>query len=110
MNHRTETSAASHFARIHIAGNLAVAEQACREFCMDVGECVTVTPTNFIYKGGEEIGVIVGFINYPRFPRSAQEIDQRAKSLADKLMVALCQSSYSIETPTLTTWFSRRDA
>lgn len=109
MNHTSETTVASHFARIYIAGYVPKAEQICREFCMEVGECVTVTPTNFIYKGGEECGVVVGFINYPRFPRIPEEIDHRAMVLADRLMVGLCQSSYTIETPVGTTWFSRRE-
>lgn len=93
---------------IFIAGDAAVARQTCREFCMARGECVTVTPTEFIYTGGQESGVIVGFINYPRFPRTVEQILKSAHDLAQELMGKLCQHSYSIEGPEITEWVSRR--
>jgi hypothetical protein len=102
------TSAPSYSIRIYMAGNLAQAEQVCREFCWD-GACVTVTPTNYIYKGGEESGFVVGFINYPRFPKTTFLLNRQAESLAERLMTSLCQSSYTIETPAETTWYSRRE-
>lgn len=93
---------------IFIAGDIAQAKQVCREFCFDVGLCVTVEPTTFIYTGGEEEGVRVGLINYPRFPTDAETIGARAKALADLLLKRLCQHSYSIVGPETTQWFSRR--
>lgn len=96
--------------RIYMAGNIAMAEQICREFCYEVGECVTVTPTRYVYKGGDEAGFIVGFINYPRFARTPEQLVAAAQALATKLMTGLFQSSYTIETPEETTWYSRREA
>lgn len=93
---------------IFIAGDLATAKQTCRQWCMDRGDCVTVEPVDYIYTGGAETGVRVGWINYPKFPRSPAEILDRAKDLADLLMVDLCQHSYSIQTPEKTYWHSRR--
>lgn len=93
---------------IFIAGDLAQAKQICRQFCFDVGLCVTVEPVAYIYTGGEEAGVRVGLINYPRFPAPAEEILAKAQTLADALMVGLCQHSYSIVGPDQTEWFSRR--
>lgn len=93
---------------IFIAGDLAQAKQVCRQFCLDVGLCVTVEPVSFIYTGGEEIGVRVGLINYPRFPATAGEIEEKARALAAALMHGLCQHSYSIVGPEETVWFSRR--
>jgi hypothetical protein len=93
---------------IFIAGDYAQAKQVARKFCMNVGACVTVTPTSYIYTGGEEAGVIVGFINYPRFPAAPDDIFGKAKQLADDLMHGLCQHSYTIQTPDQTYWFSRR--
>lgn len=93
---------------IFIAGDIEQAKQVCREFCMSDGECVTVEPVDYIYTGGEESGVRVGFINYPRYPRTAAELLDKAERLAEQLMVRLCQHSYSIVAPGTTTWHSRR--
>jgi hypothetical protein len=104
----TMTEARTHWARIYVAGAGADAERVCREYCMEVGLCVTVTPTQYIYTGGQEAGVIVGLINYPRFPLLPGAIEQHAEALGMRLMVALCQLSFTVETPTRTRWFSRR--
>lgn len=101
-------TAPSYPVSIFIAGDLAQARFICREFCQTQGECVTVTPTEFIYTGGAETGVVVGFINYPRFPREPAAILERARLLAERLIEGLCQHSASIETPTETLWVSRR--
>lgn len=95
---------------IFIAGDLEQAKQVCREWCMEVGACVTVEPAFYIYTGGEEAGVRVGFINYPRFPSDAEAITARAEDLAELLMYRLCQHSYSIVGPETTRWYSRRPA
>jgi len=93
---------------IFMAGDLAQAKQACREFCFDNGFCVTITPTDFIYTGGEESGFKVGIINYPRFPCSERELREKAFALGDLLMRRLCQHSYTVVGPNDTDWFSRR--
>ncbi len=98
----------SYEVKIFIAGDCEVARQTCRKFCINVGACVTVTKTSYIYTGGEEVGLIIGFINYPRFPAAPLEIFEKAKQLADDLMHDLCQHSYTIQTPTETHWVSRR--
>lgn len=94
-------------AEIFIAGDVNQAKQACREYCM-TGLCVTVTPTTFIYTGGEETGVIIGLINYPRFPSTPDDILEKAEDLAKYLRGKLCQHSYSIVTPDRTHWSSLR--
>lgn len=105
---RTET-VGTWYANIWVAGDYARAVQACREFCMSAPLCVTVTPTTYVYVGGAEEGVCVRLINYPRFPKKAEEIEQLAEQLADYLRGALCQHSYSIEWPHLTRWTTYRD-
>jgi hypothetical protein len=77
---------------------------------MNERACVTVTATSYIYTGGEEAGVIVGFINYPRFPSEPHDINYKAELLAEELMHGLCQHSYTIQTPETTRWYSRRPA
>ena len=59
--------------------------------------CVTITPTTFIYKGGREDGVIIGLINYPRFPSNKKEIEKRAKETASLCKKEYAQKRVSIE-------------
>jgi hypothetical protein len=94
---------------IYIAGDLAQTKQVCREFCMK-GLCVTVEPITYIYTGGQEDGVRVGIINYPRFPSDAESLRKTAHDLAVMLLDRLCQHSYSLVGPDITEWFSRRPA
>ena len=67
-----------------------------------LGECVSITPTKFIYTNGSEDGVVVGFINYPRFPKEKEEILDRAWKLAEKLLISLSQCRVTITTPNKT--------
>jgi hypothetical protein len=95
--------------KLHLAGDIEVAKQVCREACMEDGMCVTITPTEYIYTGGQETGYCVGIINYPRFPTGRVEINARAEALAKKLMERGCQWSCTMETPSETVWISRRE-
>lgn len=94
---------------IFIGGDVANAKQVCRKFCFDLGFCVTVEPVDFIYTGGEESGVRVGIINYPRFPSDGAKLANIALDLAYLLRTALCQHSFSIVGPDETIWFSARE-
>jgi ferredoxin len=69
--------------------NLFTTKEVCEEirnYCTEVGQCVTISPTHFAYVHGEEPGVVIGFINYPRYPYSEAEIRNRARNLAERLM------------------------
>lgn len=94
--------------KICIAGNYDDAARICREFCFEVGYCVTVEKAEYVYTGGQESGVIVGLINYPRFPREPEQIIAIAEKLGTRLMEGLCQHSFSVVTPVETIWYSRR--
>ena len=98
------------WAKIYMAGDVHIAKQTCREFCFDVGLCVNIHPTDYIYTGGEEAGFCVEVINYPRFPKSQAEVASTASKLARKLMQSACQHSYLIMDPIETMWVTRRDA
>lgn len=65
--------------QIFMAGDISEAKKEIRSYCYEVGLCVTVTPTDFIYTGGEESGFVIGLVNYPRFPdsREAEEVSQK---------------------------------
>lgn len=99
--------APSHECVIYIAGDYDDARRACRDWC-DLGGCVSVQRVDYIYTGGEEAGVSVRLINYPRFPETEAETMRKAQKLARMLMQQLHQSSASIVGPTDTVWLSRR--
>lgn len=94
---------------IFIAGDHAKASRLCRAHCDAVGLCVTVTPTEYVYTDGQEAGVIVGLINYARFPAEPAAIDEQALTLAELLRVELGQQSFTIETPTESRFYSWRE-
>ncbi len=71
----------------------------CQEFVNFEKDCVTMTPTEFIYVNGNEPGVIIGFILYPRFERETKEILLRAKLLGEQLLIGLKQQRLTITTP-----------
>lgn len=99
---------ASYPVQIFIAGSYLEAETLCRAYCDGVGLCVTVTPTEYVYSGGQEAGVIVGLINYGRFPSDPDALFERAKQLALYLIKQLAQESASIQAPDTTLWLSFR--
>lgn len=69
------------------------------QYVNSVRDCVTITPTEFRYVDGHEPGVIVGLIQYPRFPRTRRQLRLRAINLAKMLMVGLHQYRVTITTP-----------
>lgn len=98
---------------IFIAGAAVTADRICHEYCQELGFCVTVTETRYIYRDcavhGTDDGVIVGLINYPRYPETPAEIWARAEVLAARLCDGLSQQSYTIQAPDKTVWFSHRE-
>lgn len=94
---------------IFLAGNARCAGQICCDYCDEVGLCVTVTETHYCYTHGQEYGVIVGLINYPRFPAEPADIFAKAEVLALKLIDGLRQQSASIQSPDKTVWISFRE-
>jgi len=69
------------------------------EFCNEFKTGVTVTRTEFYYVNGYESGLIVGLINYPRFPKSETQIVEDAITLARRLQIKLNQERVSIVFP-----------
>jgi hypothetical protein len=94
---------------VFMAGDIEHAKQVVRRWCKESPCCVTVTPTAFIYNGGEESGFVVGFRNYPRFPSEADTLGSRATELAERLREELGQDSYmSVDHGGVTTWSTTR--
>ena len=98
---KTET----HEIKIFIAGDINTIKQVVHKYCRDTGFCVTVTPTTYIYTGGEETGVILGIINYARFPTTPKCLFAKAYKLAIQIRYEANQSNFTIMTPTRTWWF-----
>lgn len=104
----TECIVDTYWVYIYIGGDVDVIRQACREWCWR-GACVTVEPVDFIYTGGEEAGVRVGFLNYPRFPAEPADIFALAEELARHLRRTAHQKSVLIVAPDKTLWLSAGD-
>jgi hypothetical protein len=86
-----------------------VGEKICQDFVNDIGLCVTLTPTAFVYKYGRENGMTVGLINYPRFPDAQMNIKVKAFRLAKLLMSAYRQQRVSVVFPDETFTLSQED-
>jgi len=93
--HETKKSEA-YSCRLFMAGDINKAKIVIGHFCRTAGWCVTITPTDYIYSGGQEAGFIIEAINYARFPSNKQEIRKHITALANKLANELNQRSYSI--------------
>lgn len=105
----TTATAFTYWVKIFIAGPIEVAKQILRREAMAKGMCVTIEPTLYLNTGGEEAGYVVGFINYPRFPKDSQEILEEAKRIAEVLRTETYQHSYTLMDPYNTVWHSTRD-
>ena len=100
----------TYWARLYLSGPIEVAKQAIRAECLREGLCVTINPTTFIYTGGEELGFVVGLVNYPRFPTTPGALEARARALMLILLDATCQQSALLVTPSVTEWVTKREA
>jgi len=98
-------SVKTYSARIWIAGDYNDARRALKDFCKR-GSCWTISKVQYIYTGGEESGVCVTRINYPRFPACPSDIKMEALHLASLLKDRLFQRSFCIEFPDETLWHS----
>ena len=94
--------------RIYLSGPIETAKQIIREYAKSNPICVTIDPTTYIYVGGEEVGYVVGLLNYPRFPTTPEKLFAQAMELAVLLRDRTFQSSALIVTPEQTHWISDR--
>ena len=81
----------------------------CQAYCDEKGFCVTVSPTEFIYKDGFEPGAVIGIINYPRFPNTIDELRARALELGKILLKEMDQERLSIVMPRETIMLERKN-
>ena len=93
---------------IYIAGDFGVIKHLCQKYC-EVKLCVSITPVSFAFKFGQEAGAKISLINYPRFPKSLDKLQESAEYLARYLLSQLSQGSCTIVGPEDTFWLTRRE-
>lgn len=103
-----EKTSATHWVKLYLSGPIEIAKQVIREDALRQGICVTIEPTLYMYTGGEEHGYVVGLLNYPRFPLSVDELNERGRMLLRRLLQATHQQSALMMTPDVTEWISIR--
>ena len=103
-----KATADTFWAKIYIAGDYDVAKQLCREYVMK-GLCINISKVDYIYTMGEEIGICVELIQYPRFKKSKGEILVDAIDLGGHLLLGLHQGTFTIMTPNHTFYYTRKD-
>ena len=85
----------THVIKIYIAGDRNLARQVLQKYVMR-GACVSISEEEYIYTMGNEAGIVVNLINYPRFPKTPTELLIQAKDLAIHLVEELHQGSCTI--------------
>ena len=89
--------------------SIGTAQQLVQNYCNREKLCVTVTPTTYIYVDGSEPGLIVGLLNYPRFPSTGSQLREHAFALAKMLLVNLYQNRVSMVLGTETVMLERKE-
>jgi hypothetical protein len=88
--------------RYHYDGQIldkAIPMASIQEYVDEIGLCVTVADTQFVYTNGGEPGLVVGLINYPRFPSTPEAIREKALTLAKILLDVCRQCKVSVVMP-----------
>lgn len=91
--------------KVRSSGDIFSVEDVSKElraFADSVGFCVSLTSTEFIYTDGQEPGVIVGIINYPRFPETPLSLRSKAIHIAAMLGKKFQQLRVSVVMPEAT--------
>lgn len=105
-----ELTESTYWVRIYASGPIEIAKQVIRRECLPGGLCVTIEPTQYVFLGGEEGGYVVGLVNYPRFPETPENVLERAKDLALKLLDETYQISILVMAADKTIWISKDKA
>ena len=98
-----------HITNTELNGMRKHAFNLCQNYCDEVGLGLTFTETNYIYTDGNEPGLIIGLINYPRFPKDKQDIHNNSQELGKILLKELEQERLSIIYPDVTIMIEKHD-
>ena len=74
-------------------------ENTLQEYVNRVGLCVTITPTRYVYTDGQEDGVIIGLINYPRYPKYEDDLRALAMEIGRLVLNTFNQNRVTVEYP-----------
>lgn len=96
------------WATLYVGGNFQNTEMICRKFCFPKGLCVTIEKTKYVFGGGVEDGIKIGFIQYPPFPEPIENILEKMIKIGKKIAEGSFQFSFSIVTSNNNIFFSRR--
>mgnify|MGYP001399026409 CR=1 FL=1 len=77
-------------------------EKLLQDYCNQFPIGLTVTQTRFLYTNGSEPGIIVGLINYPRFPTLPEILREKAFDIAKLLRAAAKQQRVTVVFPDIT--------
>lgn len=82
--------------KIFIAGDYNRIKHVCSDFVTEVGLCVNIKKTDYVYTYGEQSGAEIGLISYPKFQTEFEEQRNKAMKLCKLLMNACNQKSATI--------------
>jgi hypothetical protein len=92
---RVKATCPTHVIKIYIAGDRQLARQVLQRYVMK-GLCVSISEEEYVYTLGNESGIVVNFINYPRFPKTPEELLLEATELAKHLIMEMYQGSCTV--------------
>ena len=92
---RVKSTCPTHVVKIYIAGDKQLAKQVLQKYVMK-GLCVSISDEEYIYTLGNEAGIVVNLINYPRFPKTEEELLAQGLELAKHLLMELYQGSCTV--------------
>ena len=94
---------------IYIAGDYGMALEALRKWCSEDRDCWSVQRIDYVYTGGQEAGVKLTRIDYPRFPMvTGKELHDRGMGMAHYMLQELHQSSCTLFGPMGSAYISRK--
>jgi len=94
---------------IYIAGFECRINQLSQKFATKNLLCVSVNNEVYCYNHGSELGARIKLINYPKFPRSLDELMTLATELAEFLLQETDQKSCTVVGPEKTIWVTIDD-
>lgn len=94
---------------VDIAGDMRSAKMFLAQVAAHDGNCWSVEPIEFIYSGGRELGMVIRYINYPRFPWGKTKIREKSIEIAKQLIEYLAQGSCTIVYTDETIFLTRRE-
>jgi predicted signal transduction protein with EAL and GGDEF domain len=97
---------ATYQATIYIAGDLATARAFLRREAYESWLCVSLLPIEYVFTGALEVGVAIGFVAYPQVPKTSEQIFERARDIAARLIPALGQQMALVVASDRTVWLT----